>query len=157
MTQELMVRLAKLNIGIEKAAAKSGKRRIPGDGDGDGIPHEGRSKQSGGGTPRIASKLVRRTLKDFGFKEDKTTGTHQLMMDNSRGMAGFDVKNNLERGHWRITSAVYDAGKGINRYQMVTPDNTRLDMTIRNYSIKRPDGRHANVSLLRVKPAAPAA
>ena len=156
MLDAIQVRLAKLNVAIEKAAAKSGKRRIPGDGDGDGIPHEGRNKQTGASPSRITSKLVRRTLKDFGFKEDKTTGTHQLLLANGRGMAGFDIKNNMERGHWQITSATYDAGKGINRYQMVTPDRTKLDMTIRNYSIKRPDGSYANVSQVRVKPTPPA-
>lgn len=51
---ELQTRIAKLCIRIEKAASKMpGRKRIPGDGDGDGIPNEGRKPKGGasGGIP----------------------------------------------------------------------------------------------------------
>lgn len=43
----LLERIDVLHERFDKAARRSGKPRIPGDGDGDGIPHEGRKKPTG--------------------------------------------------------------------------------------------------------------
>ena len=54
--EHLAFRIAKLNVGLEKAA---GKARIPGDGDGDGIPHEGRQRRKRlPGTPMQRAKAA---------------------------------------------------------------------------------------------------
>lgn len=46
MTHSLKTRLNILNVKLEKALGRKGPR-IPGDGDGDGIPNEGKKKGSG--------------------------------------------------------------------------------------------------------------
>lgn len=55
MTHPLKTRLNILNVKLEKALGRKGPR-IPGDGDGDGIPNEGR--KSGGGKPRRMSAAI---------------------------------------------------------------------------------------------------
>lgn len=146
--EHLAFRLAKLNAAMEKAAAKSGKRRIPGDGDGDGIPNEGKRPS---GAARSVGTKAKATLAQAGFKN--FDGTFQRIVTGGAANAGFEVKNALVRAGWRVGSAAYDAGKGINRYTMQHSDGSKVSMTIENREQKTPRGVRVPISTIRVKPA----
>lgn len=148
MLDAIQVRLAKLNVGIAKAAAKSGKRRIPGDGDGDGIPNEGKKP---GGAGRSVGAKAKATLVQAGFKD--FDGAFQRIITGGQANAGFEVKNSLTRSGWRVGSASYDAGKGINRYTLQHSDGSKVNMTIENRERKNPRGVRVPISTIRVKPA----
>jgi hypothetical protein len=148
MSDDLSVRLAKLNIGLEKAGSKSGKRRIPGDGDGDGIPNEG--KKPGAGTGAVGTK-AKASLKQAGFK-DFGDGFQRIITGGAAN-AGFEVKNGLTRAGWRVRSASYDAAKGLNRYSMHHSDGSKIAMTIENRDVKNPRGQRIPISTIRVKPS----
>jgi hypothetical protein len=147
--EHLAFRIAKLNVGMEKAAAKSGKRRIPGDGDGDGIPYEGR--KPGAGTGAVGTK-AKASLKRAGFNEFKSEGVFQrILTGHGAENSGFEVKNGLTRAGWSVRSASYDAGKGINRYTMQHSDGSKIAMTIKNRAVKQLGGRSVPTSTIRVR------
>lgn len=56
MTDPLKTRLNILNVKLEKALQRRKGPRIPGDGDGDGIPNEGRKKGTGAAAKPAAAR-----------------------------------------------------------------------------------------------------
>ena len=58
-------RITRLHFEIAKAVKRTGKQRIPGDGDGDGIPYEGRNKPKAGNPPAAPSKQEKADAADL--------------------------------------------------------------------------------------------
>lgn len=61
--EDISRRIEALNENIEKAAKRIGRRRIPGDGDGDGIPNEGK-KPGAGGSDALPKGAIGRAKND---------------------------------------------------------------------------------------------
>lgn len=72
----LSARADVLTVRVAKAAAAGPKRpRIPGDGDGDGIPNEGRNKKPGAaGAPAKHTAEQQSAIRSFSDNEDRNMG-----------------------------------------------------------------------------------